>query len=121
MVDQRSVSDVATAFQTGRCRDFEFPTWCEGKTPDQSVRCKMNNQRKIVLSVLAALELGALVAVGQAPDILVQDFEGNDYGTWTVAGNAFGKGPAQGTLPNQMPVSGFQGNGLINSFSGGDD
>jgi len=53
-------------------------------------------------------------------DVLVSDFEGKDYGAWTATGTAFGSGPAQGTLPNQMPVSGFLGKGLVNSYLGGD-
>ena len=53
-------------------------------------------------------------------DILVSDFEHADYGAWTVSGDAFGAGPAQGTLPGQMDVSGFLGKGLVNSFVGGD-
>ncbi len=54
------------------------------------------------------------------PDLLVADFEGDDYGAWTVEGKAFGTRPARGTLPNQMAVTGFQGKGLVNSFAGGD-
>jgi beta-fructofuranosidase len=54
-------------------------------------------------------------------DILIADFEGDDYGAWKVTGTAFGKGPARGTLPNQMPVTGFIGKGLVNSYHGGDD
>jgi fructan beta-fructosidase len=53
-------------------------------------------------------------------DVLLSDFEGKDYGAWTVTGAAFGTGPARGTLPHQMPVSGFQGKGLVNSYLGGD-
>ena len=56
----------------------------------------------------------------QAPDILIADFEGEDYAGWTVEGTAFGKGPARGTLPGQMSVEGYQGHGLVNSFAGGD-
>ena len=48
------------------------------------------------------------------------DFEGPNYGSWTVAGTAFGPGPAQGTLTNQMLVSGYVGNALVNSYYGGD-
>jgi levanase len=44
------------------------------------------------------------------------DFEGSDYGAWTTTGTAFGSAPAHGTLPGQQTVSGFQGNGLVNSF-----
>ena len=55
------------------------------------------------------------------PDILIADFEQPTYGPgWTTNGTAFGTGPAQGTLPNQMFVSGYNGHGLVNSYLGGD-
>jgi sucrose-6-phosphate hydrolase SacC (GH32 family) len=53
-------------------------------------------------------------------DLLIADFEGADYGAWKATGDAFGPGPARGTLPGQMRVDGFQGKGLVNSFHGGD-
>ena len=56
-----------------------------------------------------------------ADDILIADFENNTYGSWTVSGEAFGPGPAQGTLPGQMHVDGFRGKGLVNSFFQGDN
>lgn len=52
--------------------------------------------------------------------IVLADFEGPDYGDWEVEGEAFGAGPARGTLPNQQRVSGFQGEGLVNTYLGGD-
>ncbi|MCO5297446.1 MAG: non-lysosomal glucosylceramidase [Fimbriimonadaceae bacterium] len=52
--------------------------------------------------------------------VLIADFEGPDYGDWTVEGDAFGKGPARGTLADQNPVTGFVGSGLVNSFYKGD-
>ncbi len=55
-----------------------------------------------------------------AEDILINDFEAADYGQWKVEGTAFGPGPAKGTLPGQMEVSGFKGQRLVNSFFGGD-
>jgi sucrose-6-phosphate hydrolase SacC (GH32 family) len=55
-----------------------------------------------------------------ADDILLADFEGKDYGAWKTTGTAFGSGPARGTLPGQMPVEGFKGRGLVNTFLGGD-
>ncbi|WP_416984421.1 GH32 C-terminal domain-containing protein [Streptomyces sp. T028] len=52
------------------------------------------------------------------------DFEGSTYtspiGDWTATGEAFGTGPAQGTLPDQGQVSGYLGNGLVNSYLNGD-
>jgi sucrose-6-phosphate hydrolase SacC (GH32 family) len=53
-------------------------------------------------------------------DIVLADFEQATYGPWKTTGNAFGKGPAEGTLPGQMPVTGFDGKKLVNSFLGGD-
>ncbi len=55
-----------------------------------------------------------------ADDILIADFESDTYGEWKITGDAFGDGPAEGTLPGQMHVSGFQGKRLVNSFVGGD-
>jgi len=54
------------------------------------------------------------------PPEVFMDFEGPDYDGWTVEGQAFGKKPAHGTLPNQQPVHGFQGHGLVNTYLGGD-
>jgi fructan beta-fructosidase len=69
--------------------------------------------------ILLALALSA-APPAQRPDLLVEDFEGQTYGLWRVEGEAFGKGPARGTLPNQMPVTGYLGKGLVNSFHKGD-
>lgn len=55
------------------------------------------------------------------PDVVIADFEADNYGDWKSTGEAFGKAPAKGTLPGQMHVEGFQGQGLVNSFLGGDD
>lgn len=51
---------------------------------------------------------------------VLADFEGGGYGDWTTTGDAFGTAPASGTLPNQQQVSGFLGNGLVNSYLNGD-
>ncbi|NQT84634.1 hypothetical protein HQ563_16565 [bacterium] len=73
----------------------------------------------ILSSVFLAVILTAALAA-EPEDILIADFEGTDYGDWEVTGEAFGPGPAKGTLPNQMKVSGFKGKGLVNSYFNGD-
>jgi fructan beta-fructosidase len=73
----------------------------------------------MITCLLLALSLAEAYAEERA-DILIADFEGDDYGAWKATGEAFGTGPARGTLPNQMPVSRFRGKGLVNSFHGGD-
>ncbi len=75
--------------------------------------------RSGALFIALLLVLGASVAEA-ADDIVIADFEGPNYGDWKVEGAAFGTGPAHGTLPGQMDVSGFLGKGLANSFVGGD-
>jgi fructan beta-fructosidase len=53
-------------------------------------------------------------------DIVFADFESDTYAGWLMEGNAFVAGPAKGTLPDQMAVSGYVGEQLLNSFYGGD-
>jgi fructan beta-fructosidase len=75
-------------------------------------------------SALLALILAAAPTAAHAqaaPDIVVQDFEGNNYGAWKATGTAFGSGPSRGALGGQMAVAGFAGAGLANSFTGGDE
>jgi non-lysosomal glucosylceramidase len=52
--------------------------------------------------------------------IVLADFEGPNYDDWKATGEAFGSKPANGTLPEQNPVSGFLGKGLVNTYLGGD-
>jgi len=59
-------------------------------------------------------------AARAAEDLLIADFESDTYGDWKVEGDAFGAGPAHGTLPGQGTVDGFLGKRLANSFNGGD-
>ncbi len=47
------------------------------------------------------------------------DFEGGDYGDWKVEGDAFGDRPATGPRTIQK-LSGFDGKGLVNSWTGSD-
>lgn len=49
-----------------------------------------------------------------------EDFE-NGFGEWIQQGEAFGTSPVSGSLPNQMPVSGFFGSGFVNSYHGSDN
>ncbi len=78
--------------------------------------------RHLATSALACAQLFAFVAPSRAADdeTLIADFEGDSYDAWTVEGEAFGTAPARGTLSRQMPVSGFEGQGLVNTYVNGD-
>lgn len=71
----------------------------------------------IGLTVFIAL---AVSAEELRQDLLIADFEESSYGQWNVEGTAFGEGPAEGSLPSQMKVTGYLGHGLANSFHNGD-
>jgi fructan beta-fructosidase len=76
-----------------------------------------------LIAVILVLNLICSRVLSQ--DILLADFEETNYvwlpgGVWTAAGNCFGGGPAQGTLPNQQTVTGYLGNGLVNTYLNGD-
>ncbi|MGA5647550.1 GH32 C-terminal domain-containing protein [Streptomyces seoulensis] len=64
---------------------------------------------------------GTSVDRGPTPEgTVLADFEGGTYGDWTATGDAFGTAPATGTLPDQQQVSGWLGDGLVNTYRGGD-
>ncbi len=83
--------------------------------------CIKTLQTSLIMSlVLLAMSISNS-AFAQRDDLLIADFEAETYGEWIVTGEAFGPGPAQGTLPGQMGVDGYQGERLVNSFFNGDD
>lgn len=68
----------------------------------------------------ALMSCFAAMPHANAAEVVIADFESDTYGDWQVTGDCFGAGPARGTLPSQMTVSGYQGQGLVNSYVGGD-
>src|SRR3954454_25290448 len=72
------------------------------------------------LIAVAFLPWPGVSARGAGPDVILADFEGDDYGDWKAGGEAFGAGPAHSALPGQMTVTGFEGKGWVSSFNGGD-
>lgn len=73
----------------------------------------------ILLTLVAWLGASTPFSISAEPRVIA-DFEGTDYGPWKTTGTAFGVGPARGPLPGQMHVDGFTGQGLVNSYHGGD-
>jgi uncharacterized protein (DUF608 family) len=88
----------------------------------RALRCSriIREKGRIMIVHTAEKVPQAAQAAKPRPKIVLADFEGPDYGQWQAEGQAFGKGPAKGTLPGQQKVSGFKGEGLVNSFLGGD-
>ncbi|MFQ6036519.1 MAG: GH116 family glycosyl hydrolase [Sedimentisphaerales bacterium] len=84
-------------------------------------RSRITNEKSRTLIIHTA-EKAPLPEATQIPrpKIVLADFEGPDYGQWKTSGEAFGTGPAKGTLPKQQRVTGFLGKGLVNTYLGGD-
>ena len=82
---------------------------------------QLNHFTRSIFPAALAVILTTCPVLPAAEDLLLGDFEGATYSGWTATGAAFGPGPARGTLPGQMTVSGFEGKGLASSFHGGDD
>jgi len=72
------------------------------------------------VAFILVMVLGLSTTGIASQDIVIADFESEDWGQWEVTGTAFGPGPAKGTLPRQMHVSGYLGQRLANSYHQGD-
>ncbi len=74
----------------------------------------------MILATILFFGLSRLMASsGQDADILIADFEGNDFGSWEVGDVAFGEGPARIGKESAPSVEGFEGNGFASSYFGG--
>jgi hypothetical protein len=66
--------------------------------------------KKLIYSMVILVATFSASLAEEAKDIVIADFEGKDYGKWKVTGEAFGAGPAQGTLVRlENSVRGPQG------------
>lgn len=91
----------------------------ERSTPDnRTERPHPSRSEGLNMGVLVAACVPAVLwpQAVRAQDIPMADFEGGTYGDRHVEGDALGPGPAHGTLPSQMAVTGYEGQGLANSF-----
>lgn len=125
---KRSIILVVFVLQAARAVPFvaaadvwQQESYLEEMTTERQSGMRGNMLKKsgwmfgIMLAVAAVLSASS----GRADDILIADFEQKTYGDWKVEGEAFGKGPAKGTIGSQQTVSGFEGKGLVNTFLGG--
>lgn len=119
-----------------RCHTFQSPT-----VQSPAPRCRMSHalvrsstaprarrtaEYHALMLILAAVLALAAARPSDHPaerpdDIVIADFESDSYAPWVATGEAFGPGPAQGTLPNQMRVEGYQGSRLVNTYLQGDE
>ena len=107
--------------------DVAFGGWIQNPVGQRHVGryTAVRQNRAVHESGLASLMMSVrelerpTTAETRTPEVFA-DFESNGYGKWKKTGTAFGEKPVHGTLPNQQPVSGFGGNGLVNSYVGGD-
>src|SRR2546428_82015 len=87
---------------------------------DDTLNLKEMNRirRMLVLTVLVSFSLALRAASGE--DVIIADFEGNDYGAWKATGTAFRRGPAHGPQLGQLEVENARGRGVASSEMEGD-
>ncbi|MHC4443972.1 MAG: GH116 family glycosyl hydrolase [Planctomycetota bacterium] len=95
---------------------FHTAKWVPANRRNRIVKQK---DRTMIVHAAEALSKGKQSK--PRPPIVLEDFEGPDYGKWKVEGEAFGTKPAAGTLEGQQKVAGFHGKQLVNTFFGGDN
>jgi non-lysosomal glucosylceramidase len=107
--------------------DVSFGSWIQNPVGQRHAGryTAVRQNRAVHESGLASLvmsirELDRPNPAATRPPEVFADFESGSYGVWKKTGAAFGEKPVAGTLPNQQPVSGFGGKGLVNSYVGGD-
>ena len=84
-------------------------------------RQPMRNLRAAGAALAMAMAAVPSTSSGQDDEILIAGFEGGSYGDWKVEGKAFGDRPAVANdPPPDNTVTGHRGNGLVNSYLGGD-
>ncbi len=113
-------TSFATISMPGSPADRNSGNTRPGKMSSLIVAFRKNARMQRPLSLLLALLNTICVVQCASEDLVVADFESADFGAWKTTGEAFGSGPAHGTLPNQMTVDGYLGTGLASSFFGGD-
>ena len=114
-----------TAKNTGTTPvEVEFSGWLENAVAlNSGAFWPVVRQNRILRDAACLmLECRAELATTPAarPVIVFADFEGDTYDPWKAEGEAFGKGPARGPGSASQRLSGFQGKGLANSFTGSD-
>ena len=95
--------------------------WLQNGVSIESAKSAFGSLKNKIVSGHGVTMVQGSAVPGNAPTetrepIVLADFEGTDYGDWTIEGEAFGTKPAAGTIGSQQKVSGFQGKGLVNTF-----
>jgi hypothetical protein len=73
-----------------------------------------------LFAVLFCVAFTSRAFAEEGRDVLINNFEGSDWGDWRTEDEAFGPRPAQGAWEKQGVVSEFDGKGLANSCCRGD-
>jgi non-lysosomal glucosylceramidase len=92
----------------------------QGASGTRTTRTLRNDGRTYVVHGARPLADTERVAAPREK-LVIADFEGEDWGDWTAEGRAFEAGPIKGTRPHQSPVTGFEGEQLVNSYYPDDD
>ena len=87
------------------------------QTPDET---RIPRLLAAFFAIAAGIVLVPPCQAAERSDIVVADFERENFGGWTATGDAFGPGPVTASVPGQAPVEAFQGRRFVTSKHGGD-
>ncbi|MEM9283330.1 MAG: sulfatase-like hydrolase/transferase [Verrucomicrobiota bacterium] len=106
-------TQLATRFMDGEDRSLCSAIYVYVNRVDGEDAALTPTSERKPLAAVAGTKPGVAKAVTlKKRDILIADFEGDNYGDWKVTGTAFGKGP---TL-TQDRIAGHQGKKLVDTF-----
>jgi sucrose-6-phosphate hydrolase SacC (GH32 family) len=73
------------------------------------------------LTLLFCLFVSSNTAAADEPDIVLADFEGDDYGAWRTEGEAFGTRPMRDGKPKPLKTTQYLGKGIAGTEPGKED
>jgi hypothetical protein len=76
--------------------------------------------RSVVFSIVIMMMVCSHTIYADSGEIVIADFEGEDYGSWQIEGEAFGTNPRWRETEAMEEISGFEGKGLATSYQDGD-
>jgi sucrose-6-phosphate hydrolase SacC (GH32 family) len=109
------------------------PHWCIGPGDNQNamtrrnplglLRCRMISTWSFAKHCFCLLLVGALplfAAENSPDDVVIADFEGQDFGQWHATGTAFRQGPARDPQFAALEIENARGRGVASSEMEGD-
>lgn len=108
--------------------DVELGGWLEnavcldtGRPADGQRHNHIHREPGLLLLECSAQPAPETAAHSPRAPLVLANFDGENYGKWTTAGQAFGDRPSTGAFGPEQHLKDFQGRGLVNTWTGSDE